>query len=144
MNWLGEEHCDFCSIQLGSSKDLLTVSAEFWCSWQQQRVEMGLSGRSGRVIVLNNWTLMFSDPQLEHDFKSHQCRVWASTELWRLKMNLLAGLINLSITSYLLSLVGTAPEYFSQCCCSTWHSMLVQHCLLPNQATEEQHRCIRT
>lgn len=58
-----------------------------------------------REVSLNNWSLMFSDPQLEHEFRVHQRRVWQSTELWRLQMNLLAGLINLSITTYLLSLV---------------------------------------
>jgi hypothetical protein len=75
---------------------------------------MGLSSRAA-VIVFNNWTLIFPDPQLEREFRTHQSRVWGHTELWRLKMNLLAGLINLSITSYLQSLVSSTLEVWSQC-----------------------------
>lgn len=64
-----------------------------------------LSPPSGREVALNNWTLVFSNPHLEQEFRAHQTRVWGSMQIWRLKMNLLAGLINLSITSYFLSLV---------------------------------------
>lgn len=67
---------------------------------------MGVSSTGSRTVSLNSWTLVFSDPQLEQEFRVHQRRVWGSTELCRLKMNLLAGVINLSITTYLLSLVG--------------------------------------
>jgi hypothetical protein len=66
---------------------------------------MGQLSSSSREVALNNWTLVFSDPHLEQEFRAHQTRVWGSTQIWRLKMNLLAGLINLSITSYFLSLV---------------------------------------
>jgi len=67
---------------------------------------MGVSSTGSGTVSLNSWTLVFSDPQLEHEFRLHQRRLWGSTELGRLKLNLLAGVINLSITTYLLSLVG--------------------------------------
>lgn len=69
------------------------------------------SNISRAAVVINNWTLVFADPQLEHAFRAHQRRVWSATELWRLKVNLLAGIINLSITLYLLSQVGLACGY---------------------------------
>lgn len=65
---------------------------------------MGVSSTGSGTVSLNSWTLVFSDPQLEHEFRLHQRRLWGSTELGRLKLNLLAGVINLSITTYLLSL----------------------------------------
>lgn len=68
--------------------------------------QMGPAPGSGRAVSISNWTLTFNEPPLEHAFKVHQRRVWSSTELWRLKVNLLAGIINLSITSYMLSQVG--------------------------------------
>lgn len=60
----------------------------------------------GRLVAITNWTLNFSDPHLEQQFRVHQLQAWGCTKLWRLKMNLLAGVVNFSITIYMLSLVS--------------------------------------
>lgn len=65
-----------------------------------------LAPDSGGLVAINSWTLCFSDPHLEQQFKVHQLHVWGCTKLWRLRMNLLAAVVNFSITIYLLSLVS--------------------------------------
>jgi hypothetical protein len=70
---------------------------------------MGLNPESARRVAINNWTLKFSDPHLEQQFRVHQLQAWGCTKLWRLKMNLLAAVVNFSITIYMLSMVSHDP-----------------------------------
>jgi hypothetical protein len=47
---------------------------------------------------ISPWTLMFDNATLEQGFRQHQQTVWTSNELRNLMINLVAGVINFSIT----------------------------------------------
>eukprot|EP00775_Hariotina_reticulata_P003932 gene3932-4186_t len=51
---------------------------------------------------ISPWSLMFDNAVLEQGFRQRQHTVWASNELRNLMINLMAGIINLSITVSLL------------------------------------------
>jgi hypothetical protein len=52
------------------------------------------------AVCMSEWSLVFSEPGLEHAFRVNQRRLWSSAELWRVQMNFLAGTMILIIIGY--------------------------------------------